>query len=94
MTFNWAKNFLSPYSTQLPHLLLRLKGFLRGHGTHQGPLTRLVCCFQSYRETSLHRRVWKSQDTVKNKQLTQILNERILKTHFFTLILDCEKSTE
>ena len=28
------------------------------------------------------------------QQLTQTLTVRLLKTHFFTLILDCEKSTE
>ena len=28
------------------------------------------------------------------QQLTQTLNVRLLKTHFFTLILDCEKSTK
>ena len=30
----------------------------------------------------------------RQQQLTQTLIVRLLKTHFFTLILDCEKSTE
>ena len=30
----------------------------------------------------------------RQKQLTQTLIVRLLKTHLFTLILDCEKSTE
>ena len=30
----------------------------------------------------------------RQQQLTQTLIVRLLKTHFFTLILDCEKATE
>ena len=30
----------------------------------------------------------------RKQQWTQTVNVRLLKTHFFTMILDCEKSTE
>ena len=61
------------------------------------PSLRLLRCLRDYTETRppagmplLARR---TQDTFK-KQLTQTLIVRLLKTHFLTLLLDCEKSTE
>ena len=71
--------------------LLRLhfrpsKGSLSRHGALQGPSTRLVCCFQNYKETRPPKGALDAEVPGNcRKQRT---------THLFTPILDCEKSPE
>ena len=61
------KFFLLRSFLQLPRLRLGpLKGFLSWHGALQGPSTRLVRCFRSYRDTRTLSGVQRSQYTVKN----------------------------
>ena len=54
-------------------------------------------CFRNYRETRMTVRCASLGVEVpghRHEQLTRTLILRLLKTHFFTLILDCEKSME
>ena len=71
-------------SQQLPRLRL-------------GPSTRLVRCFpelQRYKDTVRCNALGAEVPGHRQQQLTQTLIVRLLKTQFFTWILDCEKSTE
>ena len=60
--------------------------------SQQLPCLRLVLCFRNYRDT----RTLSGAEVPGNRQLklTQILIGGMLQTHFFTPILDFEKSTE
>ena len=64
----------------------------------QGPSTRLMRCFRNYRDTRTPSGVPRTLSAEvpghSQQQLTQTLIVRLLKTHFFTSILDFEKSTE
>ena len=64
----------------------------------KGPcLTRLVHCFWNYRDSKDPVRWIALSAEVpghRQQQLTQTLIVRLLKTHFFTSILEFEKSTE
>ena len=78
------KQYSLPFLQQLPSLGLGpLKGFLSWPDALQGPLTCLVRCFRNYRETR----------TTSRATGAKTLMVRLLKTHFFALILDCKKST-
>ena len=78
MTPNRGKTILFRSSQQLPRLRL-------------GPSTRLVRCIRNYRDTRTPSGVLEGQC---HQQPTQTFFVRLLKMHFFTPILDCEKSTE
>ena len=60
----------------------------------QGPSTRLVRCFRNYKDTVRWVVLGAGVPGHRQQQLMQTLIVRLLKTHFYTPILDCEKSTE
>ena len=61
--------------------------------SQQLPRLRLVRCFRNYRDTRTPSGVARVPGH-RQQQLTQTLIVRLLKTHFFTSILDSEKSIE
>ena len=52
------------------------------------------CVASGTTEKQGHRQVWPARRTGPRPQLTRTLIVRLFKTHFFTLFLDCNKSTE
>ena len=98
MTPHRGNTILFHSSLQLPGLRPGpLKGFLSWHGALQGPLTCHVRCFRNYRDTRTPSGISRGISQVKGrrqKQLTQTLIVRLLKTHIFTPVPDCKKSRE
>ena len=89
--------FSSVSLKKLAHLRLQpLNGFLSGYSDlKQGPSTLCVCWFQNYREAGIScAALGVEVPGHRQQQLTQTLIVRLLKTHLFTPIPDCEKSTE
>ena len=96
MTPRRGKPFLFRSSQQLPHLRLRpLKGFLTWRPSRALDSPRaLLPELQRYKDTVRCAELGTEVPGHRQQQLTQTLIVRLLKTHFFTPILDCEKSTE
>ena len=94
MTPHWENTFFCSFQ-QLPRRrLVPLKGFLSCHHCAlQGLLTRLVRCFQNYRDKRTVSGVAQRSQDIAKKQLMLTLIVCFTKTSLFTPIHHCEKST-
>ena len=99
MTPRWGNTILFRSSQQLPRLRLRPLGKglfeLKRHPSRALDLPRaLPLGLQRYNDTVRCAALSAEVSGHCLQQLTQTLIVRMLKTHFFTSILDSEKSTE
>ena len=94
MTPSLGNNILLRSSQQLPRFRLGpLKGFLSPSRALDSPHT-LLPELQTYKDTVRCAALGAEVPGHHQQQLTQTLIVRLLKTHFFTSIHDCEKSIE
>ena len=81
-------------SQQLPRTLEGLFELTRHPSQALDSPRALLLELQRYKDTVRCAALGAEVPGHRQKQLTQTLIVRLLKTHFFTQILDCEKSTE
>ena len=94
MTHHWGNNILRITPSSPSRTLKGLFELTRRHSQALDSPRALFPELQRYKDTVRCGGLGVEVKRHRQHQLTQTLIVRLLKAHFFTLILDCEKSTE